>query len=90
MGNCGLEAIPKEVLDLPDSINHINFGSLYNLKNNKVKQNKNQGARNNFSLNTDSFDLFSQLPSIKTLEIYACSIGDKGAQEAVRTHLVIT
>lgn len=79
LGNCGLREIPKEMVKLKDTLQHLNLGSWYSISDHHNKS-VNNLERNIFADNKQSLFLLSELPYLKSLYLSNTTIGETGAE----------
>jgi internalin A len=79
LGNCGLEEIPREIVKLKDTLQHLNFGGWYNVSGRYIQSVNNLGS-NFFGHNEKSLSLLSELPSLKSIYLYDAGIWETGVK----------
>jgi hypothetical protein len=75
LGNCGLTAIPEEIVKLAPFLKELNLSEFYYEKE-EVAETKNNNDNNDFSESEDSFSILSNL-KITALYIFSTNINQK-------------
>ena len=79
LGNCGLTAVPKEILICASYLREINFGILHG-NGSEFDEEYNPPTRGiDLSNNPTSLNILAGLPNLHTLNLDSCKIGEKGA-----------
>ena len=73
LGNCGLTEIPEELMQIPSTIESINFGRTHSLLGDETKCSNNFKA-NNFSNDENLFEKLSKIRSLKKVGLSGCSL----------------
>lgn len=79
LGNCGLREVPKEIVILRDTLQHLNLGSWY-LANDRYTRSVNRFENNNIYYRANSLTLLQELPFLQSLYLSNNAIGGMGAK----------
>jgi Leucine-rich repeat (LRR) protein len=90
LGNCGLTAIPEEILVCASHLKEINLGMGYYFKYGKSLLSRNGLSLNNFSTNPTSLSILTKFPDLHSLFLQRCGIEETGAKSiGTLSHLTI-